>query len=818
MLKNHLFVAIRNFKKRKAFTLINVLGLTVGMTVCLLILSYARYEMSYDKYHSKADNIYRVSVDIFNGEDFQMSDAQCYPGAGLLGKEEFPEIIDYAMARGYGRFLFKNGDISFNESDFYFVNQAWLTVFDWQMAKGDRETALDKPDQLVISESTAKKFFGDEDPIGKILTVVPGGAEVPMMVTGVFKDVPENSHMHFNILISYESAVKYLGSKYDEFNGNNEYVFLLANQPLDNDFKKRYNATYFERTEAFIERGDSLTIQALTDIHLKSDRTFEAEANGNYRMVNILLLVALFVLVIAWVNYINLATARALDRAKEVGVRKVLGSTKTALIRQFMLESFMLNFIALILTVTLIQGILPAFNNLAGVNLSFNILQDNSLLMQLLGIFLIGSLASGLYPSLILSNYKPLVVITGKLKDSRKGVFLRKGLVVFQFLITMVLLVGTMTIYQQVNHMRKQDLGVDLDRTVVINMPIVTDSDSLQSIKLKSLSAELERNSQINAVTFTETVPGQGSLDMNTTTGFYNAETEEGRNINFYFFRVDDSYIETFGIDILAGRAMKDELETPFEDNPGMYNTLIINETARRALGFQTNEEAVGARVSRWGRIFNVTGVMEDYHHLSLKDIVHPMALFYDRTGNHSTYINVKLNGNATNQNGYRAALSDIEETYRDIFPNSEFDFFFLDENFNKQYRADQQFGTVFTLFAGITIFVALLGLFGLVLFEVQQRIKEIGIRKVLGASAVGIIKMLSLSFMKLVLISIVIALPIAYFGMESWLNGYAYRIDIGVWLFLVPGIALLAVALLTIAMQSAKAANQNPVKALRYE
>lgn len=818
MFRNHFFVALRNFKKKKAFTLINVLGLTVGMTICLLILSYARYELSFDQFHTNSDRIYRVSVDIYNGENYQMTDAQCYPGAGLLAKEEFSEVEDYAMARNYGRFLFKNGDVVFNEDNYYFANPAWLTVFDWQMVKGDRETALDQVDMLVITESTAKKYFGDEDPMGKILTVVPGGTEVPMMVNGVIKDVPENTHMPFDILISYESAVKYIGSKYEEFNGNNEYVFLLGNKELDNDFKKRYNTTYFERTEPFLERGDSLTIQALTDIHLKSDKTYEVKANGSYRIVNILLLVALFVLIIAWVNYVNLATARALDRAKEVGVRKVLGSSKPSLIRQFMMESFLLNFLALVLTITCIQGVLPAFNNLAGVNLSFNIFNDSSLLIQLLIIFVVGSIASGLYPSLVLSSYKPLVVITGKLKDSKRGVFLRKGLVVFQFLITMILLVGTMTIYQQVSHMRNMDLGVNMDRTVVINRPLVSDSDSIQVIKSTAFRSELSRLSQVAGVTFAETIPGQGTNDMNTTTGFFNPETQEGKNINFYFFRVDDQFTQTFGIDIVAGRAFNGPIETPFEDNPNMYNAMIINETARRALGFDTNEEAVNARVSRWGRIFNVTGVMKDYHHHSLKSGLDPIVIFYDKRGYSATYYNVKINGSTNGKNEYANSVSSIEQAFKSIYPESEFDYFFMDENFNNQYRADQQFGTVFTLFAGITIFVALLGLFGLVLFEVQQRIKEIGIRKVLGASPVGIVQMLSSSFMKLVFISILMALPLSYFGMDQWLNGYAYRIDMNALLFLIPALALVGVALLTITLQSAKAANQNPVKALRYE
>ena len=299
MFKNHIFVALRNFQKRKSFTFINILGLTVGMTVCLLILTYARYEMSYDKYHSKADDIYRITVDIYNGNDFQVADAQCYPAAGKLAKEEFSEIEDYAMTRHFGRLLLKNGDKAFNEDRVYWATPSWLKVFDWQMVRGDRESALNDTDALVITESTAKKYFGDEDPIGKFLTVVPGGVEVPMVVRGVVKDVPENTHLKFDILISYASAVKYEDSSYDDFGGNNEFMYILANKPLGNDFVERFNASYFEKTDVFEERGDSLAIQALTDIHLNSDKTYEAEANGSQSIVSILLVVAGFVLLIA---------------------------------------------------------------------------------------------------------------------------------------------------------------------------------------------------------------------------------------------------------------------------------------------------------------------------------------------------------------------------------------------------------------------------------------------------------------------------------------------------------------------------------------
>lgn len=818
MFKNHLFVALRNFQKRKSFTFINILGLTVGMTVCLLILTYARYEKSYDSFHNRADDIYRITVDIYNGNDFQVADAQCYPAAGKLAKEEFSEIEDYAMARHFGRLLLKNGDKAFNEDRVYWTTPSWLKIFDWQMVRGDRESALNDIDALVITESTARKYFGDEDPIGKFLTVVPGGEEVPMVVRGVVKDTPENTHLKFDILISYASAVKYEGSSYDDFGGNNEFMYILANKPLDNDFVKRFNTNYFEKTESFEERGDSLAIQALTDIHLNSDKTYEAEANGSQSIVSILLVVAGFVLLIAWVNYINLSTARAMERGKEVGVRKVLGSSRQSLMVQFLLESLMLNFLALILTITCIQGILPFFNNLAGVELSFNVFQEPSLLLQVGAIFLIGSLASGVYPALVLSNYRPLAVLTGRLKDSKDGLILRKGLVVFQFMITMLLLVGTITIYKQVNHMRSQSLGVDIDQTVVVKYPILIDSSRAQIAKRNTFKKELKRLAQVSHVAYSETVFGQGTIEMNTNTGFSTVESEAGDGVNFAFYRVDEEFIPAFEFNILAGRAFDSNLDQALERTPSMYNGMIVNETSRKVFGFATNEEAIGAKINRFGNQVPIIGVVSDYNHHSLKTKVEPTIIMFDKNAYSTNYVSIKVNSGLNPEETYKGIIKDVESTYRNVYPGSDFEYFFLDENFEKQYKADKQFGAVFTSFAVVTIFVAVLGLFGLILYEVQQRIKEIGIRKVLGASVYTIIQLLSSSFLKLILIAIGLSLPIAYYGMNEWLSSYAYRIDLSIVLFIVPALALLLIALATVTAQAVKAARENPIESLRYE
>lgn len=818
MLKNHFLVALRNFKKKKAFTAINILGLTIGMTVALLILTYARYEMSYDSFHPNSDNIYRVSVDILQDGNFQVADAECYPGAGLMAKNDFPEIDDYAMARHIGRMLLKNEGKAYNEDRVYLANSGWLTVFDWQMVAGDRESALNEANMVLLSESAARKYFGDEDPMGKMIGVVPGGVEMPMMVNGIFKDVPENTHLSFDILISWQTGVQYMDWDYNEWNGNNEFVYLLSNQPdLGQDFEDRFNEAYYAQDEE--ERGsERLVVYPLTDIHLKSHRTYEAQANGSETMVSILLMVAAFVLAIAWVNYINLSTARAMERGKEVGVRKVLGSSKKSLIFQFLTEAVLINLLALILTITAMQGALPVFNNLTGSTLTFDLFNNPDLLIELGIMFVVGALASGLYPSLVLSNYKPLVVLTGRLKDSGKGLLLRKGLVVFQFTATMLLLVGTITVYNQVNYMRSRDLGMNLEQTIVIKSPLITDGRNAQSEKRNAFRNEVTRMSQVSAVSFSGTLFGQGDGDMSTTTGLKAVSTEIGIGINFAFFYVDDQFVPAFDIEVLAGRNFDKKTELESLEDPGSFHVLILNETSRRLFGFASNEGAIGEKIRFGKNHYEVVGVINDYNHNSLKTEVSPIIFLYDEYGHSADFASVKVSTGDDPGKSYKAVLTQLEQIYREIYPSSDFDYYFLDEQFNEQYKADQQFGLVFSIFSGLSILISILGLFGLGLYEMQQRIKEIGIRKVLGATAGSIIRLLSTNFLKLIFVSVIISLPLAYFGADTWLDNYAYRIDLSWYLFIIPAVTILLIALITIVSQMLNVARRNPVVALRYE
>lgn len=817
MFRNHFLIALRNFRKKKAFTGINIFGLTIGMTVALLILIYARYEMSYDRFHDAADRIYRVSVDLLDDGKFQVADAQCYPGAGKMAVEEFPEIEDFGMARHVGRMLLQKDQNAFNEDRMYFANPGWLKVFDWEMIHGDIETALSKPDQVVLTETAAIKYFGEGvNPVGEMIELIPGGGKVSIMVTGVVKDVPENAHLHFDVLVSWETGVKYMGWKYEEWNQNNEFLYLLAREELDEGFEARFNETFFTKGD-YDEGEEMLRVYPLTDIHLKSNRTYEAETNGSQATVNILLMVSVFILAIAWVNYINLATARAMERGKEVGVRKVLGSSRKALVVQFLTEAVLINLLALILTITSIQGVLPLFNKVAGTALVFDLFTDTQLIWQLGLLFVVGTFASGFYPSLVLSGYKPLAVLTGKLKTSSKGLLLRKSLVVFQFVATMFLLVGTVTVYKQVNYMRQQDLGIDLEQTIVINSPIVAGAGDAINKMRSTFKTEAERHSQVKGVTYSETIFGNPITDMSSTNGLKAVSTEMGDGVTFYLYFIDQDFVPTFDLELKAGRNFDKNSEVTNDDGDFFYS-LLINESSRKLFGFASNEEAIGEKI-QWGKDqYTVVGVLADHNHNSLKSKVFPMLYLLDGDGSNSNFYSVKVQSGESAGESYKSILSSIEGIYKEVYPNSDFDYYFLDEKFNEQYQADQQFGMVFSIFSGLSVLISILGLFGLGLYEIQQRIKEIGIRKVLGASVNGIIQLLAQHFLKLILLSVIIAVPLAYFGMDQWLNGYAYRIGLNWVLFVLPAVAILLIALATIIGQTLKVARKNPVDSLRYE
>lgn len=801
MLKNYLKIAYRNLLKNKAFGMINIFGLAIGMTACLLIIHYVRFELSYENFHENADNIYRITLDYYNGSEYVVTDCETYGPVGPMLKAQMPEVLDFVRLFNHSNQEVKVGARKFIEERIYFADSTALTVFSYDILQGDPATALSSPFQTVITASTAKKYFGHTDVVGQSIEI----DNDPYEVSAVIADVPPNTHLKFDFLLSH-TTINRMWDWYEkyEWSGNNEYTYLLMSPGTDlTDFNKKLVQFSIDMEDKI--GNDRLVAEPINDIHLYSHKTFEPEVNGNAEIVYFLLIIAIFIIIIAWVNYVNISTARAVERAREVGIRKVMGSARGQLIGQFLLESVIVSLLAAGIAITMLQISLPAFRNIAGQPLPLNNTSDPVFWYLLLGLLGVGTLLSGLYPAFVLSSFQPTVVLKGKLRTSSHGHWLRKGLVIFQFASTVVLIASTCTVYLQINHLRNQDLGMDINQTLALSAPTLDIPDSLYREKFESLKTELLRHPEIQNVASSESLPGLSLHELSTSTGINRVgQGDKGKGYNYYIIRIDADFISTLDMQLIAGRN--------FDPNTAQPSQLIINEEAVRLLGFANAEEALGAQITYHyeGKPSTIIGVIKNYYQRSPKEKHIPMILPYTSSG---SYLTLRL---GTQQ--IRETVKAIENTWQTVFPNSAFHYFFLDEKYDQQYRADTQFGQVVTIFSTLAIFIACLGLFGLSSFTILQRTKEIGIRKVLGASVGQIVRLLSQDFIRLVLISSVVALPIAYFAMREWLSGYANRISLNWWLFVIPLGVVLLIALLTVSFQTIKAAIANPVKSLRYE
>ncbi len=807
MLRNYLKIAYRNLLKNKVFSLINILGLAIGMAACLLILQYVRFELSYDDFHEKGDRIYRVGVAWHypNGELEEKLTGN-FGAAGPAMKAELPEVEAFARFRPwFGSTLIKYDNVTLSQEHIYFADPSVFTIFSFPVLQGDAVNGLEEPNSAVLSASTAHKYFGHEDPIGKVIELQQDSTTRLFTVKAVFQDVPANTHFRFNVLLSYKNLGDFAETDWG-FSMVKTYLLLQPHTDLAALPEKFQNLLhkYRESTMKDAVGEVEFILQPLRDIYLYSDLRDEAIPTGNGQTLYFLALIGVLILCIAYANYINLSTARAMDRAKEIGVRKVAGASKSALIGQFLLESLMINTIAIILAVTLVQVLQLPFSWLTGQTLDLS--QRHTVLFWLfwLGFFLVGSLASGLYPAFILSSFKPVAVLKGKLAQSRKGSRLRKSLVVFQFGISVALIAGTLLVYQQLTFMRDQKLGIDIDQIVVLKAPIVTDSTF--SRKTEAFKNTLSAIPDILQVTASTEVPGRNITWSNDL--IHRQDVSAEYITSNYILGIDYDFVATYNLQIIAGRDFDERFGT---DKKG----LIINEKAVYLMGFETPEAAIDQPMV-WdyeedGKDFKIIGVVKNFHQLGLQHAFDPMILTLKHQ--QESFYSCKIQGEHLS-----VTLQTLQQVYDKFFSGNPFDYFFLDAFFDQQYKADQQFGNVFLLFSGLAIFVACLGLLGLVAFTTAQRTKEIGIRKVLGASAQSILTLLSWDFIRLVGIASLIALPIAYGVMHMWLENYAFRIDMGWWMFLVPVAVVLLIALFTISFQTIKAALANPVQSLRYE
>ena len=821
MLRNYLLIAFRNLLKHKGFTLINVLGLALGMAVFLLIAQYTRFEKSYENFLPEAENIYRLTLEQYVNNELQIASAENYPGAGPALTKELPEVEDFARLYNMGyknNVIITNDDakpepIAFKHRHFLYADSSFLTLMGYEMIAGDPATALAEPLTAVISEDYAKRYFGESDAIGKNLHLKDDDYNDELVkVTGVFKNLPANTDLKFDVLFSYKTLYgrgDWAPSRYNEsWQRKDMYTFLKIRPDSDiATLETKFPAIVDKYNPELAQnnRKDILKLQPLRDIHLTSDLAEEPEANGDARIVFFMGLIGLFVIVIAWINYVNLSTARAIERAREVGVRKVVGAEMRQLISQFITEAAMVNLVAAVLAWVFTLIAIPYFNQLAGVGFDVSHLIQPWFLGLLLLLWIGGTLLSGFYPSLVLSNFRPIAVLKGHLKNQSGGALLRKGLVVAQFMASVILIAGTIIIYRQLNFMLNEDIGMDINQVMVVERPGISERDrTARNSAIDVFRAELAKSPDIKNVSASVTVPGK-QREYKAITKQYGQD--DSKLVGLRFNSMDYNFMDVFKMKIIAGREFSREFPSDQD------TVVIISESAIRLLGFDTPEDAVGKTLAiprfRWNPI--VVGVVNDYHQVSLKKALDPAIFYCSEYG--GEFYSMRVQTNNLSQ-----TISHIEKAWTTAFPGNPFEHFFLDDYFNRQYENERTFGSLAMVFALLAIFVGCLGLFGLSGYMITQRTKEIGIRKVLGATTGGIVALLSKDILKLVALAILIASPLAWYAMNNWLQDFSHRIDIGWWVFFVAGVIAILIALATVSFQSVKAALANPVESLRSE
>ena len=811
MFGNYLKVAVRNLLRHRLYSLLNVLGLATGMAVCALILLWVQDELSYDRFHEQAERIYRVTVGISSPEGLMEAPV----AAGAIGpklRQDLPEVGAAArLWRAGSSTLIGAGDRQFYESRFYWADPQLFDVFTFPLLEGDPVTALAAPHSVVITREMARKYFPDEDPLGMIIRV--GDAE-DCQVTGILDEIPANSHIRFDFLgsasstrideqlddqgfIAHWTAVRY--STYLQLGegGDPAEVELRLNEIVEEnigEILKPYGVDFFYK------------LQPLTDIHLHSHLMGEIGVNGDIAYVYAFSAIACFVLLIACINFTNLATARSAGRAREVGVRKAAGAQRRQLIGQFLGESLLICLLALVITLMLLEVLLPFFNDLAGKELRLEYPDDAWVLGTLVGMALVAGLAAGSYPAFFLSAFEPATVLKGTGQPAFRKAHFRSILVVAQFAISTGLIVGTLIISAQVDYIRSKDLGFDEDNVVTI--PLRTDETRRS---WEAIRTDLLRNPAVLGVGASSTLPGR----VGTKNSFWKKGSPLEEALIMSRIWIDYDFIRTAGIEVVEGRSFSREFGS---DGSG---ACLVNQAAARLLG---EGSAVGKEIGEpddeipgEGEFSSILGVMKDFHFASLHIPIEPLVLelVADEQGavDHFQYMVVRVR-----PGDLSGMLASLEETWERQAGNVPFEYTFLNEDLERLYKADERLGKVLRTFAGLAIFIACLGLFGLASFTAEQRTKEIGIRKTLGASAGHIVLLLSREFTWLVVIANVIAWPAAYFGMQEWLQGFAYRIDLGPGVFVLGGATALVVAWLTVSWQAVKAAMTNPVEALRYE
>jgi putative ABC transport system permease protein len=799
MIRNYIKTAYRSLKKNKGFTVLNVLGLSVGLATCLLIVFYVVDESSYDRYNTNADRIFRVTEFVrLNGSEASYAPTEA-PLLPVL-KSSLPQIEKTAMLLptsslylSPAKYYIKKGNNNIQEKNVVYAESGLFDVFTLPMIQGNPATALSAPHSAVITESTAMKYFNRVDAVGQILTINDTSL---YKVTGVIKDIPAQSHFNYDFFLSSSSIPE--GATTNWFSsGVHNYLLLKSGTDIKKTESQIAAIELQHYPPAMSANGNYLHISLtpLLDIHLRSVSEYELDKGGNIQYVYIFSAIAIFILLIACVNFMNLSTARSSNRAKEVGVRKVLGSARKSLIAQFLTESMLVTLASTIIAVVLAWAIMPLFNQMAAKHLAFTLHTFTWLLPSLLVIVVVIGFLAGSYPAFVLSAFLPAEVLKGKVAKGFKGGFLRGFLVVFQFSISIFLIIGTLVIYNQLNYIRTKSLGYNRSQMLVIKNVNVLGKQA------KILNNEIKQLPGVTSTTMSGYLPT--GEDRIITGLFPEVPIDIKHDLLTAFWPVDENYISTLGIKLIAGRNFSSQMAS---DSLAM----IVNEAFVKKLGQKDPLNQTLYRTSYGLQKYHIIGVIKDFHFSSLKDEIKPLALYYseDRGAITARVKTADITG----------LMSQIESRWKDLTPNNQFSYSFMDADFDATYRSEQRIGTIFICFTTLAICIACLGLFGLAAYAAEQRNKEIGIRKVLGASVSTIVNMLSMDFIKLVFIAIIIASPAAWWAMNKWLEGFAYRISIQWWIVALAGFTALFIAFITISFQSIRAAIANPVKSLRAE
>lgn len=805
MFKNYLKIGFRNLAKHQLYTIIHILGLALGLAAFLLINQYTAFEKSYDNFHPQPNELYRLTTDNVIDDVIQVRDAMSFAPSGKALQEELPEVISATTTFKRRRVIFRKNGQPVEEKGVIAVDSNFLNLFNYPLLAGNQEELFNEPYTVVLTEKQAKKYFGNVNPIGKTMEVL-GNFNRPFKVTGVLADIPQNTHYKFDILLSLKSYTERI--RRDDWNGFNYYTYLRLTKNAD---LAQINPKLPPLAQKYLNEDTKLVfnIQPVKDIHLHSDFTFEPEIHGSAQSVYFLDIISIFILLIAWINYINLSTARATERAKEVGLRKVVGAQRSQLVGQFFTESLLINIFGGMVALGIAQLALPYFNDLVGKTILTEVWQNPDLLKKLTFFCLVGTVITGIYPSLVLSSFKPIGVLKGAFSRTKQGILLRKGLVVFQFAASLVLIASTVIVYQQIRYMTNIDLGITTEKVIGFNnafVPSLTDEE--YEIRYNAFLEEVGRQNGVQKVASISSLPGGGSSEIGSSSGGFKVVGKtEVVEATVYRNRMNDRLADVLDISLIAGRHFD---RTRAEDT----TAVIINMALLKLLSIPDPNTVINEYI-QFGRQdtgpkVKIVGVIKNYNRSSLKSTVEPTIFSHNMVNSNTV---VRLSGNQlTNQ------IDAIQNVWNQFYPNAPFTYAFLDERFDKLYKEDKKFGFLFGNFAGLAVIVAILGLFGLASYLSLQRTKEVGVRKVLGATTTNIIFLFFKDFIWLILIAVLIGIPLIYWSMNDWLNGYAYRIDFPWWVILIAMVLIAVLAFITVSWQTLKIASLNPAKTIKHE